>query len=139
MAKKRSKKGQRKSAKKQQRNKATIPASPARTPVMSAQPESRPTATTVKPKRLARFSRAEASHAARRGADLVRYLRIHARTPYGKRGEEAIGRLAVEVGHLGNLEIALRDERDDDGARHSHEAGSGDTQASAARPKWGSF
>lgn len=40
-----------------------------------------------------------------RGRDLVRFLRIHAKKPYGTRGEEAIRQLAVEVGHLGNLEL----------------------------------
>jgi hypothetical protein len=60
---------------------------------------------TVKPRPMARTRRRLASPAQRRGADLVRYLRIHAKKPFGRRGEEAIRRLAVEVGHLGNLEL----------------------------------
>lgn len=62
-----------------------------------------------KPRPLARTHRATASPAQRRGADLVRYLRIHSKHPYGTRGEEAIRKLAVEVGHLGNLELNARD------------------------------
>jgi hypothetical protein len=58
----------------------------------------------VKPAR-ARMSRRTLTPAQRRGLDLARFLRIHARKPYGRRGEEAIRRLAVEVGHLGNLEL----------------------------------
>lgn len=62
----------------------------------------------VKPRPLARTHRATASPAQRRGADLVRYLRIHSKHPYGTRGEEAIRKLAIEVGHLGNLELNAR-------------------------------
>lgn len=43
--------------------------------------------------------------AAKRGAELVRYLRIHAKRPYGKRGENAILDMAREVGHLGRLQL----------------------------------
>lgn len=60
---------------------------------------------TVKPRPMARTHRRLASPAQQRGADLVRYLRIHAKKPFGRRGEEAIRQLAVEVGHLGNLEL----------------------------------
>jgi hypothetical protein len=35
----------------------------------------------------------------------VRFLRIHAKRPFGRRGEEAIRKLAIEVAHLGNLEL----------------------------------
>lgn len=49
------------------------------------------------------------SPAAKRGSELVRYLRIHSKKPYGPRGERAIEKLAVEVGHLGNLELGARD------------------------------
>lgn len=59
----------------------------------------------VTPPRTARTYRATAAPAQRRGADLVRYLRIHSKHPYGSRGEEAIRCLAIEVGHLGNAEL----------------------------------
>lgn len=59
----------------------------------------------VTPPRPARTHRATATPAQRRGADLVRYLRIHSKHPYGSRGEEAIRRLAIEVGRLGNAEL----------------------------------
>ncbi len=38
----------------------------------------------------------------------MRFLRIHAKKPYGTRGEEAIRQLAVEVAHLANLELNAR-------------------------------
>jgi hypothetical protein len=78
-----------------------IPEAPA---VMPAAPSPAPPA----PRPLARMRRATATPAQRRGADLVRYLRIHVKRPYGRRGEEAIRRLAVEVGHLANLELNAR-------------------------------
>jgi hypothetical protein len=54
------------------------------------------------------------SPAAKRGADLVRYLKIHAKHPYGPRGQEAIVKIAREAGHLASLELAAaaRDRRD---------------------------
>lgn len=57
---------------------------------------------------VARFRRVGASPAQQRGADLVRYLRIHLKHPYGKRGIAAIEKLAREVAHLANLELAQR-------------------------------
>ncbi len=63
----------------------------------------------VKPRPMARTHRRLATPAGRRGADLIRFLRIHAKKPYGQRGEEAIRRLAVEVAHLANLELNARD------------------------------
>jgi len=74
---------------------ATAPTTPA--------PASTPA--TVKSRPSARTRRATASPAARRGSDLVRYLRIHAKKPYGARGENALVALAKEVGHLGNIEL----------------------------------
>lgn len=71
---------------------------------LSVTPTAAPTAPTLTPPQ-ARTHRSTASPAQRRGADLVRYLRIHLKHPYGKRGEEAIRRLAVEVAHLGNAEL----------------------------------
>ena len=47
--------------------------------------------------------------AARRGSELVRYLRIHLKRPYGDRGIRAIEKLAREVAHLANLELASRE------------------------------
>jgi hypothetical protein len=52
--------------------------------------------------------RATLTPAGLRGRDLVRFLRIHAKKPYGSRGEEAIRQLAVEVAHLANLELNAR-------------------------------
>jgi hypothetical protein len=49
------------------------------------------------------------SPAERRGAELVRYLRIHTKRPYGPRGENAIWKMAIEAGHLARLELAERD------------------------------
>jgi hypothetical protein len=49
--------------------------------------------------------RATASPAQRRGAELVRFLRIHAKRPYGPRGENATIALAREVAHLARLEL----------------------------------
>src|SRR5688500_11572074 len=46
------------------------------------------------------------SPAAKRGAELVRYVRIHQKRPYGERGMRAIEKLAREVGHLGLTELA---------------------------------
>jgi hypothetical protein len=57
---------------------------------------------------VGRLHRATLTPAGLRGRDLVRFLRIHSKHPYGTRGEEAIHRLAVEVGHLGNLELNAR-------------------------------
>jgi hypothetical protein len=53
----------------------------------------------------ARFRRSQLSPAGRRGAELVRFLRIHSKHPYAKRGEAAIHKLAVETAHLGRLEL----------------------------------
>jgi hypothetical protein len=53
----------------------------------------------------ARYRRASLTAAQRRGADLVRYLRIHSKKPFARRGEEAIRKLAIEVGHLANIEL----------------------------------
>src|SRR5437868_3913358 len=59
----------------------------------------------VKPRPSGRTRRATASPAARRGADLVRFLRIHEKHAYGERGVRAIYKLALEVAHLGRLEL----------------------------------
>lgn len=60
---------------------------------------------------LARFRRATASPAQLRGGDLVRYLRIHLKHPYGDRGIKAIADLAREVAHLANLELNGRESK----------------------------
>jgi hypothetical protein len=73
----------------------SVPATPPPTPPTRTRP-------------VARFRRAGASPAQRRGADLVRYLRIHSKHPYGERGIRAIEKLAREVAHLANLELAQR-------------------------------
>lgn len=69
-------------------------------------PPRTPPATRVRA--VARFRRAGASPAQQRGAELVRYLRIHLKHPYGERGIAAIEKLAREVAHLANLELAQR-------------------------------
>lgn len=76
-------------------------ASPAPAPVPSKPPASRR-------RIVGRLHRATLTPAGLRGRDLVRFLRIHAKKPYGTRGEEAIRQLAVEVGHLANLELNAR-------------------------------
>jgi len=73
---------------------------------IAAAPQNQPTVTVAaKPRARARMRRATATAAQRRGADLVRYLRIHSKKPYAKRGEEAIRQLAIETAHLGRLEL----------------------------------
>jgi hypothetical protein len=82
------------------RVRSTSPAAPpVGVPSSAAPGKTRPTA---------RFHRASASPAQRRGADLVRYLRLHLRRPYGDRGVAAIAKLAQEVAHLANLELNAR-------------------------------
>lgn len=68
---------------------------------------------------LGRLHRATLTPAGLRGRDLVRFLRIHVKQPYGKRGQEAIRQLAVEVGHLGNLELNTQAQAGDDGFESS--------------------
>jgi hypothetical protein len=68
----------------------------------TATPKPRATA----PRRAsARLHRSQLTAAGLRGRDLVRYLRIHAKRPYGDRGVRALVALAREVGHLGNVEL----------------------------------
>ncbi len=43
--------------------------------------------------------------ASKLGSELVRYLRIHTKHPYGRRGEQAIVDIAREAAHLGNREL----------------------------------
>jgi hypothetical protein len=64
----------------------------------------RPAAPVAKPRPLARMHRATASPAQRKGAELTRFLRIHAKRPFARRGE-AIRRLAIEAAHLGRIEL----------------------------------
>ncbi len=54
---------------------------------------------------VARMRHATASPAQRRGAELVRFLRIHVKRPYGPRGEAANIALAREVAHLARIEL----------------------------------
>jgi len=63
------------------------------------------TSQVAKPRPVARYRRASMTAAQRRGADLVRFLRIHSKKPFARRGEEAIRKLAIEVGHLANIEL----------------------------------
>lgn len=71
-------------------------------------------ATTAAPQVRRRRTRTRGtSPAGRRGLDCLRFLRIHARTPYGRRGQEAIVKIAIEAGHLGRLELAEQDDRDE--------------------------
>jgi hypothetical protein len=86
------------------RHRGTTPAPPTVPPAPTS-----PTADAVKARPVARFHRANASPAQRRGAALVRYLRIHLKAPYGDRGIRAIEKLAREVAHLANLELNARD------------------------------
>lgn len=71
-------------------------AAPAPTETVAAAPVAPPA-----PMRRARLL----TPAAKRGSELVRYLRIHRKTPYGTRGEKAIVTLAREVGHLARVEL----------------------------------
>lgn len=52
-----------------------------------------------------RMHRATLTPAGLRGRDLVRFLRIHTKHPYAKRGEEQIYLLAREVARLGLSEL----------------------------------
>lgn len=82
---------------------------PPTTPVASPPPQPAPSTPPVPPRRITgRLHRATLTPAGLRGRDLVRFLRIHAKKPYGTRGEEAIRQLAVEVAHLANLELNAR-------------------------------
>jgi hypothetical protein len=85
-------------------------ATPAPKPEPIATPSAPPVAAVAtprapKPRPAARTRRATASPAQRRGADLVRFLRIHTKKPYGARGQNALVALAKEVGHLANIEL----------------------------------
>jgi hypothetical protein len=65
-----------------------------------------PATLTPTPANPPRLSRARLlTPAARRGSELVRYLRIHAKHPYGKRGEGAVVELAREVAHLARVQL----------------------------------
>lgn len=90
-----------------QRGKRPIPPSPtpATSATTTAPPQPTPAAV-VNPRRVvARMRQATATPAQRRGSELVRFLKIHAKHPYGTRGENAIVKLAREVGHMGNAEL----------------------------------
>ncbi len=100
--------------KKQPKKKAAraVPVSPAApAPAPPTQPHVEVAAAPPAPKPVAgRMHRATLTPAGLRGRDLVRFLRIHCKKPYGNRGEEAIRKMAIEVGHLGNLELNSRSE-----------------------------
>lgn len=53
----------------------------------------------------ARYRRAGLSPAGRRGLDAAKYLRIHQRKPFGKRGEQGIVDIVREAAHLARLEL----------------------------------
>ena len=86
---------------------APVVAAPVAPPAPTVKPDAPPVAPVQasKPRPVARTRRATASPAQRRGADLVRFLRIHSKKPYGTRGENALVALAKEVGHLANIEL----------------------------------
>jgi hypothetical protein len=77
-------------------------AAPASTAVATA--TTRRAAKTVLP-RTARHRRAFLSAAAARGLDAVKYIRIHERKAYGRRGEQAIIDIVKQAGHLANIEL----------------------------------
>lgn len=54
---------------------------------------------------VARVARVKRTLASKMGSELVRYLRIHTKHPYGRRGEQAIVDLARDAAHLGHLEL----------------------------------
>lgn len=56
---------------------------------------------------VGRLHRSTLSPAGLRGRDLVRFLRIHTKHPYAKRGEEQIYLLAREVARLGLNELEV--------------------------------
>jgi hypothetical protein len=58
------------------------------------------------PSRPPIFRARNVTEAQKRGAELVRFLRIHTKHPYGHRGQAAIYALACEVGHLGLVQLA---------------------------------
>ncbi len=72
-------------------------------------PAPAPPPVAVEPRRLARLHRASATPAQLLGSQLVRFLRVHAKHPYGTRGQEAIVTLAREVGHAANIELDARE------------------------------
>src|SRR5438045_3574442 len=82
-----------------------LPASTPLTTPVAAAATTTTAARVAKPRPVARMRRATASPAQRRGADLVRYLRIHQKHPYGDRGIRALVTLAREVAHLGLAEL----------------------------------
>jgi hypothetical protein len=77
---------------------------PVEAPVVTAAPEPTVTATAM-PFRSPVFRARNRTEAQKRGAELVRFLRIHNKTPYGHRGQSAIYALACEVGHLGRVQL----------------------------------
>ena len=81
---------------------AAAPVPPAHTVAASAAPVA-PT-----PKRVVgRMHRATLTPAGLRGRDLVRFLRIHTKKPYGDRGIAAIVKLAREAARLGLSELEV--------------------------------
>lgn len=98
MAKKPTKKVTRKVSSRRDKHATPAPSTPPPAPAA-------PTVAPVKTRPTARFHRAHASPAQRRGAELVRFLRIHAKRPYGRRGEANTIALAREVAHLARIEL----------------------------------
>lgn len=85
------------------------PPAPPTAPPPPPLPPPSPAPPPVEPRRLARLHRASATPAQRRGAELVRYLRLHLKRPYGDRGVKAIVAMAREVGHAANIELDARE------------------------------
>ena len=50
------------------------------------------------------------SPAMKLGAEVVRYLRLHDKKPYGKRGEQALVEMARNAAHVANVELGATDE-----------------------------
>jgi len=61
-----------------------------------------------KPRPSARFHRKNSTLAQQMGSSLVRYLRLHAKSPYGRRGENAIIAWAIRTAHQANVELDAR-------------------------------
>jgi hypothetical protein len=83
---------------------APVPIGAALSPARVATPEPvAPVPVVVLP--LVRSAGRGRSEAGRRGAELVRFLRIHRKHAYGSRGEAAIVALARDVAHVARVEL----------------------------------
>ncbi len=71
--------------------------------VAAIDPQTEPAAA---PAPVAHARRRNTTPAMKLGAELVRFLRIHAKRPYKSRGEQAIVDLAKEAAHAASIELA---------------------------------